>query len=368
MSFQRRNPGPDGCAIGPPRPWREISGRAAILRPEVRASGRTGRMRLLVTGSSGHLGEALVRRFRSDGHAVVGLDLLGSPFTDVVGSVADRAVVAAAVQGVDAVVHSATLHKPHVVSHETRAFIDTNVSGTATLLEAAVEAGLGSFVFISTTSVFGMALTPASDGPAAWITEEVTPVPRNIYGVTKAAAEDLCQLAHQDRGLACVVLRVSRFFPEDDDNDATRDRYGSENSKVNELLFRRVDLADAVSACQAAINQAPRIGFGRYVISATTPFDQADIFDLRQDAPGVVRRYFPDFEAVYARRGWRMFPSLDRVYVNTGARRALGWEPTYDFAWALQRLREDKHPVSDLARAVGRKGYHAEPTGVYTTG
>jgi UDP-glucose 4-epimerase len=266
-------------------------------------------------------------------------------------------------QGVDAVVHSATLHKPHVVSHGTQAFIDTNVSGTATLLEAAVEAGLASFVFISTTSVFGMALSPASDRPAAWITEEVTPVPRNIYGVTKTAAEDLCQLAHQDNGLACVVLRVSRFFPEDDDNDANRDSYGSENSKVNELLFRRIDLADAVSACQAALNQAPRIGFGRYIVSATTPFNQADILDLRRDAPDVVRRYFPDFEAVYARRGWRMFPSLDRVYVNTRARRALGWEPIYDFAWALQRLREDQHPISDLAHTVGTKGYPAEPTG-----
>jgi UDP-glucose 4-epimerase len=260
--------------------------------------------------------------------------------------------------GVDAVVHSATLHKPHVVNHGTQAFIDTNVSGTATLLEGAVEAGVGSFVFISTTSVFGRALSPASAEPAAWITEEVTPVPRNIYGVTKTAAEDLCQLAHQDRGLACVVLRVSRFFPEDDDDEAIRDRYGSENSKVNELLFRRVDLADAVSACQAAITQAPRIGFGRYVVSATTPFDRTDLFDLRQDAPGVVRRYFPDFEAVYARRGWRMFPSMDRVYVNTRARRALGWGPIYDFAWALQRLREDQDPISDLARAVGSKRYH----------
>jgi UDP-glucose 4-epimerase len=320
-------------------------------------------MRVLVTGSSGHLGEALVRSFRSDGHPVVGLDLLPSPFTDVVGSVADRALVAAAMQGVDAVVHSATLHKPHVVSHDARAFIDTNISGTATLVEAAVEMGLCSFVFISTTSAFGMALSPASDRPAAWITEEVTPVPRNIYGVTKTAAEDLCQLAHRNRGLACVVLRVSRFFPEDDDNDATRDLYGSENSKVNELLFRRVDLADAVSACQAAIHQAPSIGFGRYVVSATTPFDRADVLDLRRDARGVVRRYFPDFEAVYARRGWRMFPSLDRVYVNTRARRELGWEPICDFAWALQRLREDQHPFSDLARTVGQKGYHSGPIG-----
>jgi UDP-glucose 4-epimerase len=290
------------------------------------------------------------------------LDLLASPFTDAVGSVTDRDVVAAAMHGVDAVVHSATLHKPHVLSHDARAFIDTNIAGTATLVDAAIEAGLGSFVFVSTTSAFGLALSPAIDRPAAWITEEVTPAPRNIYGVTKTAAEDLCQLAHQDRGLACVVLRVSRFFPEDDDRDAIRDRYASENAKVNELLFRRVDLDDAVSACQAAIHQAPRIGFGRYVVSATTPFERADAFDLRRDAPGVVRRHFPDFEAVYARRGWRMFPSLDRVYVNTRARRELGWEPICDFAWALQRLREDQPPFSDLARTVGRKGYHSEPT------
>jgi nucleoside-diphosphate-sugar epimerase len=230
-----------------------------------------------------------------------------------------------------------------------------------------VDAGVGSFVFVSTTSAFGRALIPASDEPAAWITEDVAPVPRNIYGVTKVAAEDLCQLAHQERRLACVVLRISRFFPEDDDNGVTRDRYGSENSKVNELLFRRVDLEDAVSACEAAINQATAVGFGRYVISATTPFGRQDVIDLRRDAPAVVRRYFPDFEAVYSRRGWQMFPSLDRVYVNGRARRELGWEPKYDFAWALQRLREDQHPISDLARIVGRKGYHAQPTGVYTT-
>jgi UDP-glucose 4-epimerase len=281
----------------------------------------------------------------------------------VVGSIRDRAVVAAVLQGVDAVVHSASLHKPQVATHSTQAFIDTNISGTVTLLEAAAEAGVGSFVFVSTTSAYGMALSPAGDAPAVWITEEVTPLPRNIYGVTKAAAEDLCQLAHHDLGLACVVLRVSRFFPEDDDNEAARDRYGSENSKVNELLFRRVDLADAVSACQAAIRQAAAIGFGRYVISASTPFGHQDVLGLRRDAPGVVRRYFPDFEVVYARRGWQMFPSLDRVYVNARAKLELGWEPKYNFDWALQQLREDQHPSSELARTVGKKGYHSEPTG-----
>lgn len=321
-----------------------------------------------MTGSSGHLGEALVRVLRSDGHEVAGLDLIGSSFTDVVGSICEPTLVATAMEGADAVIHSATLHKPHVETHSTQDFIDTNISGTANLLKAAAEASVGSFVFVSTTSLYGKALTPPPDEPAAWITEKLTPIPRNIYGVTKAAAEDLCQLAHQDQGLPCVVLRVSRFFPEDDDHDATRDGYELENAKVNELLFRRVDLADAVSACQAAIRRAPSVGFGRYIISATAPFDTQDAQDLRQDAPAVVRRYFPDFEEVYSHRGWRMFPSLDRVYVNGRARQELGWEPIHDFAWALEQLRHDQSPSSDLARTVGKKGYHLQPTGVYTTG
>ena len=54
------------------------------------------------------------------------------------------------------------------------------------------------FVFTSTTSAFGRALTPPPGAPAAWITEDVAPVPRNIYGVTKTAAEDLCELVHRD--------------------------------------------------------------------------------------------------------------------------------------------------------------------------
>ena len=52
-----------------------------------------------------------------------------------------------------------------------------------------------SFVFTSTTSAFGRALTPLPGEPAAWITEDVVPRPRNIYGVTKTAAEDLCESA-----------------------------------------------------------------------------------------------------------------------------------------------------------------------------
>jgi len=79
--------------------------------------------------------------------------------------------------------------------------------------------------------------------------------------------------------------------------------------------------------------------------------------ELREDAPAVVRRVFPDFEAIYAARGWRMFPSLDRVYINAAAMRDLGWQPKRDFRAALDALAKGEDFRSDLARAVGSKGY-----------
>jgi UDP-glucose 4-epimerase len=325
-------------------------------------------MRILVTGSSGHLGDALVRVLGAEGHDVVGLDLIAAPSTSVVGSIVDRACVRHCVERVDAVVHAATLHKPHVGSHARQAFVDTNVTGTLTLLEEAVAAGASRFVFTSTTSAFGRALTPPPGAPAAWITEEVAPVPRNVYGATKTAAEDLCELVNRDQGLPCVILRTSRFFPEADDRDEVRTAYDDANLKVNELLYRRVDLEDVVSAHRLALERAPTLGFGRYIISATTPFTPDDLGTLPVDAPAVVRRRFPDYEAVFAPRGWRMFPSIERVYVNARARRELGWTPRYDFRHALDRVAAGEDPRSALARDIGAKGYHPVPTGPYTTG
>jgi nucleoside-diphosphate-sugar epimerase len=319
-------------------------------------------MRVLVTGSAGHLGEALMRVLPD----AVGLDVVESPYTTVVGSVADAACVRRCVEGVDAIVHAATLHKPHIGSHSRREFVDVNVTGTLTLLEAAVAAGVRCFVFTSTTSAFGRALVPPPGAPAAWIDEDVVPVPRNIYGVTKTAAEDLCELAHRDHGLPCLILRTSRFFPEGDDRDDIRASYDDLNIKVNELLNRRVDLADVVDAHRLALERAPELGFGRYIITATTPFTRDDLAELRTDAPAVVRRLHPEYADVYAARGWRMFPAFERVYDNARARHDLGWAPGYDFASAIERLRSGQEWRSPLALAVGSKGFHAEPDGVYT--
>lgn len=317
-------------------------------------------MTAVVTGSAGHLGEALVRVLRAAGEPVRGVDRLAGPFTDARGSITDRDFVRGQLAGASAVYHAATLHKPHVATHPRGAFLDTNITGTLVLLEEAAAAGVSAFVFTSTTSAFGRALVPAPGAPAVWVDEDLVPAPKNIYGATKVAAEDLCELVHRDHGLPCVVLRTSRFFLEPDDLPARRAAFADENLKVNELLNRRADLEDLVAVHRLAAAKAPEIGFGRFVCSATTPFRPGDRARLRGEAPAVLAGYHPEYEAVYAARGWTIPADIPRVYDNSRAREVLGWRPRYDFGHALRALAAGEDPRSDLARTVGDKGYHRE--------
>jgi UDP-glucose 4-epimerase len=322
--------------------------------------------RILVTGSAGHLGEALIRDLRASGLTPVGLDIRAGATTDIVGSVSDRTLVRDALVNVEAVIHTATLHKPHIGSHSREQFVDTNVIGTLTLLEEAVAAGISRFVYLSTTSAFGRALRPGPNDPAAWVTESLVPTPRNIYGVTKLAAEDVCELIHREHGIPILVLRTSRFFPEDDDEPDRASRFDPVNLKVNELLYRRLDLFDLVQACHLALERAPDLEFGRYIVSATTPFTEDDVRAVREDLPAVAARYFPQYREVFAAHGWQMLDGIDRIYVNSAARRDLGWEPRFTFEYALERIAAGLDPRSDLTLAIGAKGYHSEPHGVYT--
>jgi UDP-glucose 4-epimerase len=315
-------------------------------------------MTILVTGSAGHLGEALMRTLRTQGRSVRGIDIKPSAFTDRVGSISDRNFIRNAMENVEAVLHAATLHKPHIATHSYGDFIETNVSGTLNLLEAAVANKVRAFVFTSTTSAFGAALSPAPGLPAAWIEESVMPVPKNTYGVTKIAAENLCELFHRRHGLPTIILRTSRFFPEEDDNPDIRGKYSGMNAQANELLHRRADIADIVGAHLLALEKASTIGFGRYIVSATTPFSRDNLQDLRGKAAEVVERLHPGTTEIYRQAGWTLFDEIDRVYDNSAARAALGWQPNYDFGHVLACLGEGQDFRSDLARAVGIKGYH----------
>src|SRR5262249_7758970 len=103
-------------------------------------------MTTLVTGSTGHLGEAVMRILRASNRSAIGIDIQPSPYTDHVGSIADRGFLRSLFRrGIQSVIHTAALHKPHVVTHSHQDFIDTNVTGTLSLLETATEAGVESF-------------------------------------------------------------------------------------------------------------------------------------------------------------------------------------------------------------------------------
>jgi UDP-glucose 4-epimerase len=128
-------------------------------------------VKILVTGSAGHLGEALMRTLREGGHDALGLDVLPPDHTHAESSITDRAFVRQRLHGVEAVLHAATLHKPHIATHSREAFVETNVTGTLQLLEEAAAAGVRAFVYTSTTSAFGRALTPPAGAPAVWVTE-----------------------------------------------------------------------------------------------------------------------------------------------------------------------------------------------------
>jgi len=126
---------------------------------------------------------------------------------------------------------------------------------------------------------------------------------------------------------------------------------------VNEFLYRRADIADIAGAQLCALAKAGPLGFGRYLVSATSPLNQDDLLQLRTDAPAAVRRRVPRYEDVYRARKWKMFPAIDRVYVNERARRDLGWQPRFDFGGIIEMLADGGDPRSPLAR-TGSKGYH----------
>lgn len=297
-------------------------------------------MRILLTGSSGWLGRNLAPRLRREGYAVTGLDVAPGSDTDVVGSIVDRGLIDRIFRdfAINAVIHAGALHKPDIARHPAQAFVDVNVSGTLNLLEAAVANGAGRFVFTSTTSLMiSKAIQEGVGNAAAWIDESLAPLePRNIYGVTKLAAEQLCRLAHVHHALPLIILRTARFFPEDADILTAQ---SGENRKANELLHRRLTVEDAAEAHLAALERAPAIDFDTFIVSAPTPFAREDVVALKRDARSVIERYFPDAASLYTERGWTLPAIIDRVYDPSYAERVLGFRCVTAFADVLAALR-----------------------------
>jgi UDP-glucose 4-epimerase len=159
---------------------------------------------ILVTGSAGRVGRAVVAALRADGRAVCGLDLRpsGAGGQEIVGSLEDTQVVSQAMKGVSDVLHLGAFMS-WAASDRDRMFA-ANVEGTRRLLEAASEAGIRRFVFASSGEVY-----PETRPEFLPVTEDHPLRPNSPYGVTKLLGEELVRL-HQRMGrMETVNLRFS---------------------------------------------------------------------------------------------------------------------------------------------------------------
>lgn len=277
-------------------------------------------MRILVTGAAGRIGSAIAARLALR-HQVTGFDLRPGKLAAVTGDVRDTALLARHLAGVEAVVHTASLHVPDLAARSAAEFHDINVQATRRLLAACGEAGVRRFVYTSTTSLYGDAMLPRD--AAIWVTESLVPRPRDVYDETKLAAEEACREASR-AGLACVGLRMSRCFPEAPRQIAVY------------RLYRGVDAEDVAQAHELAL-AAPAAGFAVYNVSAPTPFREPDCAALFSDAAAVIRERLPWAALEFARRGWQLPESIDRVYVVEQAITGLGYQPVHDFASLFRR-------------------------------
>ena len=268
-------------------------------------------MRVLVTGAAGLIGSGIAARLRRD-HDVIGLDINAGTEVAVLGDCLEVAGWRQQLGKLDAIIHVAALHAPHVGRRSIAEFRQLNVEATSRLLNFAVSAGATHFVLTSSTSLYGHALAPDAEA-AVWVDEQLQPQPRDIYDETKLQAEEL--VASAGNALCVTSLRMSRCFPE------------AASVMARYRLYRGVDRRDVAEANALALERSGSAA--TYIISAATPFHRADCQELLVDAPSVIQRRCPGLIERMERNGWAPPQSVDRVYDAGLAAQDLGFAPAF---------------------------------------
>lgn len=290
----------------------------------------TEALKVLVTGAAGNLGRVLLPELARAGHEARAVDArpVAADAEVIQADLRDRSAIAAAVEGVDAIVHGAALHGVHVDTREPHEFWDTNVTPTFDLLEAARAAGARRFVLCSTMAVYGESAQRTADSWAV-VTEESPTRPVDVYGLSKLVCEGLARHYARVHGIACWALRLGMFVPE------TFERYGFR------LLFGGVDDRDVAHAVVRALEVPPPGGFEIANVMADTPLTDDDAAEIADDPRAVLDRHWPGTSALVADRGL----DLDELVWGWAlwrvekAKQLLGYAPRHGFGEFLDALR-----------------------------
>ena len=274
-------------------------------------------MRVLVTGSSGRLGREIVKCLHTHGIETTGIDVSPASTTSRIIDIRNVVELSDAVEQATHIIHTAALHGKHYDLNVPRIeFVKTNVFGTLNLLNLAVRFGIEKLVYTSTTSIYGKAM--GDPEKAVWVDETLVPIPRDIYDITKQAAENLCRDFFEKEGLPTCVLRVSRFMEE------------PPNSIANYRLYRGLDESDCAHAHYLALNASLQ-SFEIFNISNKSPFSKDDLVELKFDAAAVIKKNHPEAAELYAANAWTLPESIDRVYDISKAEEMLNYHPTQNF-------------------------------------
>jgi nucleoside-diphosphate-sugar epimerase len=326
------------------------------------------RMLWAISGGAGFLGLHLARRLLADGEAVRTLDVapLDEPelergVDELRGDIRDPLRARRLVERADVVVHAAAALPIRGAGEEIRS---VNVDGTATLLAAALEAGVRRVVLVSTTAVYGIPRTHP-------LGEDARLQGVGHYGRSKIEAEEVCR-AFQRRGLSAVIIRPKTFV-------------GPERLGVFEILFdwiregRRIyvlgdgqnryqllaveDLVDAI-----ALAGRTRTADGETLNVGATEFGtvRSDLEQLIEHAGSTSRvTPIPAKPAELALRAlelarlsplaeWHYRTAHRDSYVDVArAERVLGWRPSYSNVEALTRTYDW---YAENRERVGRPG------------
>lgn len=271
------------------------------------------------------MGAVVVNHLRAFGHQVTGIDIIPAQTTDELIDILNKEAVLTVTKNIDAIIHTAAIHGKHYeLNYPRKAFIDVNIYGTLSLLDACVANGVSKLLYTSTTSIYGDAMV--DNDKAVWVDEELGIKPRDIYDITKQTAEQLCKDFFYRDGLQTSVYRVGRFLPEAD------------NLKLNHRLYRGLDERDGAEGLRLALGKTFS-EFEIFNIASTSSFKRDELAQLKHDPIPVIKKHYPQAEAIYESRGWEFPVSIDRVYVSDKAKQYFGYEPSFTFEYMLNSLK-----------------------------
>jgi nucleoside-diphosphate-sugar epimerase len=279
-------------------------------------------MRVLVTGGSGRIGQAVVRDLVEHGYEVVSADqqrpaIRSTDHRFVETDLGEVGQVAGVMAGCAAVIHLGAIPAPY--GHADEVVFRNNVGATFAVLQAASLLGVRKAVIASSISALGTAYAPKHFAPLYAPVDEAHPlIAKDCYALSKEVDERTGEMFHRRVGMQVAAMRFSLVTTMDDIRARAEElRERPDLDDWWRLLWAYVDVRDAASACRRAI-EVDGLGFDVFNVTAADTLASKPTEEL-------IRTYAPTVEIRKPISGTASGFSIEK------AQHLLGWKPVYSW-------------------------------------